>query len=130
MPIIAALMLWEIFLIILLPVSGNNCTTEDIAIWKDNAVFSSRFASAAQRSVGVRSVATRMFEQWYPTMTLSCIDCHVDSIKCGVKHCIVACTNPKSSACTRCIHTWCIPKYKLCIGCSDQDLPLPPTEWT
>lgn len=98
-------------------------------MWKGDTVFSTQFAKAAKRSLGERGPATRLLTKWYPSMTPSCIKCHVDAIVCGADHCIAACRDTKSFDCKNCINTHCIRSYTVCVGFGEDELPLPPPDW-
>ena len=104
------------------------CTSADIAIWKNQTKFSHDFRVIARMSLGRKAVVLSRLRRNYPSMTPSCMECHAETLVCSILNCKAPCTQSQISLdCRLCVETHCIPPYKECIGVTDDDdLPIPP----
>lgn len=108
-------------------VQAVNCHERDLMLWKNNRSFTDTFRSISRKSLGRRKNAAALFHETYPSMTLSCAQCHANMIGCGADNCLVFCRKAEISLeCKLCIREHCLQEYSTCLGFSGDDLPLEP----
>ena len=108
--------------------NAGQCTGDDIKIWKNQKSFSEEFRKIAKVSLGKSSIVLLYMKKSFPSMTPHCMQCHADTLACGVSHCKTQCMQSQTSLdCRLCIDTHCFTPYKECVGVEDDDdLPIPP----
>jgi hypothetical protein len=106
---------------------AGNCSVEEISLWKGTREFGDSIVRLAKRGLGKGSyVSYQLVQEYQPTLTRPCADCHGRFVTCISTVCCGNCLVPPFSAeCLTCFNSKCGNDYMACVGVPVvEDLPI------